>query len=107
MMISRKNFSILKDRCHEAHNLELATRNMRLRALNLKGVIFEGDVKSANLKTKAGEITILDNHRSLVALLAKGEAKIKRMDGVEERIQINSGFLEMSPENMLTLLIEW
>lgn len=106
MMISRKNFSILKDRCHEVHNLEPAARNMRLRALNLKGVIFEGDVKSANLKTKAGEITILDNHRPLVTLLEKGEAKIRRANGAEERIPINSGFLEMSPDNMLTLLID-
>lgn len=106
MMISQKSSFILRDRYHEAHNLEPATRNMRLRALNLKGVIFEGDVKSANLKTKAGEITILDNHRPLVALLEKGEAKIKRTDGSEAKIAINSGFLEMSHDNMLTLLID-
>lgn len=79
---------------------------MKLKALNLKGIVFESDIKSANLKTKAGEITILDNHRPLVALLAKGEAKIKRADGIEERISINSGFLEIGPDNMLTLLID-
>lgn len=106
MMISRKSSFILRDRYHEAHSLELATLNMKLKALNLKGIVFDGDVKSANLKTKAGEITILDNHRPLVALLEKGEAKIKRVDGVEESIAIQSGFLEMSPENMLTLLID-
>lgn len=79
---------------------------MKLKALNLRGIVFEGDAKSANLKTMAGEITVLDNHRPLVALLKKGEARIKRADGSEAKIAINSGFLEMSADNVLTLLID-
>ena len=79
---------------------------MILKAINIKGIVFEGEAKSVNLKTKAGEITILDNHRPLVTLLEKGEIKIKRGDGKEEKVSINSGFLEMSPDNMLTLLID-
>lgn len=79
---------------------------MKLTILNIKEIIFESEVKSVNLKTQAGELTIMDNHRPLVSLLAKGEASILRNDGKEELISINSGFLEMSPQNTLTLLVD-
>lgn len=79
---------------------------MILKALNIKGIIFEGAVKSVNLKTRSGEITILDKHRPLVTLLEKGEVKIKMADGKEKGVPINSGFLEMNAQNMLTLLVD-
>lgn len=79
---------------------------MRLDIVSIKGKVLGCEAKSVNLKTKSGEITILDNHRPLVTLLEKGEVKIKRIDGAEERVSINSGFLEMSRDNVLTLLID-
>lgn len=79
---------------------------MVVKILSLKGKVFEGETVSANLKTQIGEITILDHHRPLVTLLAKGDAVLKQKDNKEKRVSINSGFLEMSPDNTLTLLID-
>ena len=79
---------------------------MIAKILSIKGKVFEGEVLSANLKTQTGEITILDNHRPLVTLLVQGEAILKNKNGKEERVLVNSGFLEMSKGNVLTLLIE-
>ena len=79
---------------------------MRLDIISIKGKVLEAEVRSVNLKTKTGEITILNNHRPLVTLLEKCEVKIKSADGKDESVNINSGFLEMSPGNILTLLVD-
>lgn len=74
--------------------------------LSLRGVEYQGEAESFNVKTKAGEITILDHHRPLITILGAGPAVI--MTAAGERIEwtINSGFLEMNPANHLNVLID-
>ncbi len=69
------------------------------------GVRFEGDANSFNAKTRAGEITILDHHRPIITILEKGKAVIVKPDGAREELEIDSGFLEMSSDNDLTVLV--
>ena len=79
---------------------------MRLAVYSLRGIEFEGEAKSFNVKTKNGEITVLENHRPLVTLLSKGCAKIGLADGGAKDIEINSGFLEVDDRNNLSVLID-
>lgn len=73
---------------------------------SLRGIEFEGEVAGLNIKTRLGEITVLDKHRPLITLLAKGVAKIIKKDGTFEAKEINSGFLEVMPKSKVDLLID-
>ena len=79
---------------------------MQLTIYSLKGVQYEGAVKSFNVKTRAGEITILDNHRPLITLLEKGTARIIDEAHQTHEVPITSGFLELTPEHVLNVLVD-
>jgi len=79
---------------------------MKLSVKSLKGVEFEGGAVSLNIKTASGEITVLDHHRPLVTLLAKGEAVIKTPGDGEKRVAVDGGFLEVEDTNSVTVLID-
>ena len=78
---------------------------MNLTIYSLKGIEFQGEAEAFNVKTKIGEITVLDNHRPLVTVLTKGIAKIIKRDGTFETKELNSGFLEVMPGSRADALI--
>lgn len=78
---------------------------MQLTIYSLKGIEFEGEVEGLNVKTKTGKITVLDKHRPLITVLAKGKAKIIKRDGTVAARAINSGFLEVMPSSRVDALI--
>jgi F0F1-type ATP synthase epsilon subunit len=73
---------------------------------SLKGKQFEGEAKSVNLTTRTGDITVLDNHRPLITILASGVTTIRAKDDKESTFKITGGFLEMDDKNHLKLLID-
>ena len=77
---------------------------MRLNIISLKGLEFDGEASSLNLKTTSGEITVLDNHRPLVTQLIKGQAIIIQKNGEKLGFNIESGFLEIGNNNTATIL---
>ena len=78
---------------------------MKLQIISLKGLEFDGEISSLNLKTTSGEITVLDNHRPLITQLSKGKAVIIKEGGNKENFDINSGFLEVEKGGRTTLLV--
>ncbi|MEK7181444.1 MAG: F0F1 ATP synthase subunit epsilon [Patescibacteria group bacterium] len=79
---------------------------MFLKVISLKGIKYEGAASSLNIKTQSGEITILENHRPLITLLKKGVAVITDDKNQKTELEINSGFLEIAPENKISVLID-
>ncbi len=77
---------------------------MKLNVISLKGLEFDGEVSSLNLKTTSGEITVLDNHRPLITALKKGEAVVIKKGGDKLSFNIESGFLEIGEDNRATIL---
>ena len=77
---------------------------MHLNIISLKGVEFEGEIISLNLKTAAGEITVLDKHRPLMTALMPGKANIIKKDGEKTTLNIMSGFLEVNSSEVNLLL---
>jgi len=53
---------------------------MKARILSKERVYFEGEIKSALLPTKEGQIEILENHAPIFALLKEG--KISKKDKI-------------------------
>lgn len=78
---------------------------MKLNIISLKGIQFDGEASSLNLKTTSGEITVLDNHRPLITALEKGEAVIIKEGGDKFNFYIKSGFLEINDKNYVSLLV--
>lgn len=78
---------------------------MKLNIISLKGLEFDGEISSLNLKTTSGEITVLDNHSLLITALKKGEAVVMKEDGEKLNFSIESGFLEIGEGNRATILV--
>jgi F0F1-type ATP synthase epsilon subunit len=53
-----------------------------------------------------GEVTILDNHESLVSIVEKGTMKIVDKDQKEWYIPVSSGFLEVNSGSQVKILVE-
>lgn len=79
---------------------------MKLAIKSLKGIEFQGEAVSLNLKTASGEITVLDHHRPLITLLVSGIATIGHENGEEKKIEIQSGFLEVDNKNNVVVLVD-
>ena len=78
---------------------------MQLQVISLKGVQYEGDIKSVNVKTTSGEITVLDHHLPLITVRAKGQLVVTDASGKETVIHTESGFLEVKDGNQAVALI--
>ena len=79
---------------------------MKVHIYSLKKEVFEREASSVNLKTTTGEITILDDHRPLIAPLAKGLIRVTDAAGKEETIEAASGFIEVRPKGDVSILID-
>ena len=78
---------------------------MQLQIISLKGIQYDGEVKSLNAKTTSGEITVLDHHLPLITVLDKGRLVVKDSGGMATTIPNTSGFLEVKHGNRAVALI--
>lgn len=79
---------------------------MKIHVYSLKKSVLDREASSVNLKTVSGELTILDNHRPLIAPLVKGQIRITDAAGKEEAIEADSGFVEVRPKGEVNILID-
>ena len=79
---------------------------MKLSVYSLKNILFQGDAISLNCKTTNGEITVLDNHETLITVLAAGTVKVVDDNKKEQFFEIKSGFLEVKGNNEARCIVE-
>ncbi len=79
---------------------------MFLHVYSLQKPVFEKPITSVSLKTSQGEITILDNHRPLITLIEPGLIRIVEKDGKENRIEAQTGFVEVRPKGEVNILLD-
>lgn len=79
---------------------------MKLSIYSLKNILFQGEASLLNCKTVTGEITVLDNHETLIAVLSAGVIKVVDKNGKDNFFEINSGFLEVKPGNEVRCIVE-
>ena len=79
---------------------------MKLKILSPEKELYKSTVKGFNITTLSGEITILDNHGSLISMFNDGIAHIIDNQDKRRQIELRAGFLEMTPENELNVLTE-
>jgi F0F1-type ATP synthase epsilon subunit len=94
---------------------------MKLSIYSLKNILFQGSALLLNCQTVAGEITILNNHETLITVLAAGVIRIVAASpegraslapkGRDENLKeyffpIKSGFLEVRSDNEVRCIVE-
>ena len=79
---------------------------MKLSVYSLKNILFQGDASLLNCKTVMGEITVLDNHETLITTLSAGIIKVVDDKSKEYFFPIKSGFLEVKPDNEARCIVE-
>ena len=68
------------------------------------GVIFNGKAQEATLPGSEGEFGVLPKHVSTVTTLDAGIVDFIREDGTKESVVINSGFVNVSENNVSVLI---
>lgn len=79
---------------------------MKLSIYSLEKILFQGEASLLNCKSVMGEITILDNHETLITVLSAGVIKILDNKKEEHFFPIKSGFLEVKENNEVRCIIE-
>ena len=73
---------------------------MKVKIMSLERTIFEGKAQSVVVPSRAGEITILEDHAPLLTLLAKGEILIDN----KRKIEVSEGILYCVDNNLIILV---
>lgn len=79
---------------------------MKLGIYTIEKTLYEGDAQEIVAKTSTGEISVLENHIPLISRLSKAPLRILEKEGTEKIIDIDSGFLEVQPENRVVILVD-
>jgi len=77
----------------------------KLEIVTPEGVIFSGDVRSAQFPGSEGELGVLPRHASLITLLKTGVIEIVDGDGSKDIVAINWGYLKIE-ENKVSVLAD-
>lgn len=77
----------------------------KLRVVTPTTNLLDKEIEFLMVRTTEGDLGILPNHAPFVAELAVGEMKVKA-DGIEEFYFISEGFLEISKDNVVTILAD-
>ena len=81
---------------------------MQAKIISLKGVIFDSSIKSLNIMTSSGEITVLPQHRPLLTAVKPCVIKVIDEQGDEKFFEADNGFLEVKrnkDKTFLTILV--
>lgn len=80
-------------------------KTLRLVIVSQEKLLLDEAVDSVTAPTTTGEVTILPSHIPLLTQLQPGELIYKSTNG-EDSLVVSKGFLEMSPEDTLTVIVD-
>lgn len=80
-------------------------KELQLKIISPEKLLFQGSVLSVTLPGTDGEFGILPNHAPLIASLDKGEISYEIEDASQEKVVIESGFVEVK-KNVVTVCVE-
>lgn len=82
-------------------------KTLKLRIVTQERELLETEAISVTAMTEAGEVTILPGHIPLFSTLATGELHYILPDKRElEFVAVSGGFLDVSPEGIVTILAD-
>ena len=79
------------------------TENFKTEIISPEKIIFSDDVSLVTLSSYEGDMTILRNHISIIALLRPGIIKLQKNDGNFENFFVQDGTVEYFNDNLVVL----
>jgi F-type H+-transporting ATPase subunit epsilon len=79
---------------------------MRLSIYTIENTLFSGEAEKVIAKTTTGEITVLKDHIPLISPLTRAPIRIVDATGKENIINIESGFIDVRPNNNVVILAD-
>lgn len=79
---------------------------LRLEIVTPIRTVYSQDVNMLIARTVDGDIGVMAGHIPLVTVLVPGVMRVKDDTEVEQKIAISGGFLEISPDNRVTVLAQ-
>ena len=76
---------------------------MKVEVLTLEKTLFSAEAKSIVVPGLNGQFEMLQNHAPLVSVLQKGIIQITDVNNQKNQIEINSGSIEMSNNEIIIL----
>lgn len=76
-----------------------------LQVVSQEKELLNAEVEAVTATTVEGEITILYDHVPLISQLTAGELRYQQQ-GQWQSIAVSPGFLTMSPDNLLTVIVD-
>ena len=77
---------------------------MKIKITKPDSVLFEGDVKLAQLPGTGGLFEILNNHAPIISSLEKGNIRLVTNDGEEKLFDIRGGVAKSQQNDILILV---
>lgn len=77
---------------------------MQVRVYSIQNTLFEGEAEKLIANTSLGQITVLNDHLPLISDLKGPEIQIVGKDN-SNKININSGFIEVKPNSEVVVLV--
>jgi F0F1-type ATP synthase epsilon subunit len=81
-------------------------KSMKLGVYTIEKTLYEGEIQGLIAESSTGQISIFENHIPLISRLVSAPLIIKESSGVEKKLHIGAGFLEVQPENSIVVLVD-
>jgi F-type H+-transporting ATPase subunit epsilon len=82
----------------------MSDRPLHLEVVTPDGEVYHDDVAMVVLPGVEGELGILARHQPLVTLLAIGETRVKRLDGVYDYVATGIGYAEVLFDKVIVVV---
>lgn len=80
-----------------------APNTLHVNVTNATEQVWEGEATMVSAFTTEGSIGILPGHTPVLAALAKGEVRVKAVDGSEITAQADDGFLSVAGDQVTVI----
>lgn len=77
---------------------------MKIKITKPDSILFEGEVKLAQLPGTGGLFEILNNHAPIISSLEKGNIRLVTNDGEEKFFEIRGGVIKSQQNDILILV---
>lgn len=76
---------------------------LNIQILSAQECLYKGDILAAFFPSKEGEFEVLPYHGSMIALLSKGDIRLRLSDS-EKRISISSGVMRVENDTIIACI---
>ena len=79
---------------------------LKIKVISPSGTVFEGEASHVIFPGEVGQFEVLPKHAPIISTLVKGDIACYASDGKEQKIPIQSGFVEVRADEITACVEE-